>query len=222
MLGIHGYLLFVAAGVLLNLTPGQDTMFIIGRSLSGGQCSGVAAAFGIAVGSIGHTVAAALGLSVILATSAAAFAVVKFAGAAYLLYLGARLLLSKHAAAVPAAAPAAASAAPPGAAPRAPSPGPRAAFGQGILTNLLNPKVALFFLAFLPQFIDSTSPTRTLAFLLLGATFITTGLAWCLVLAVAAGRLQAFFLRNPNMRVLLDRAVGALFLALGGRLAWAR
>jgi|SRR5579871_1421088 len=222
MLGIHGYLLFVAAGVLLNLTPGQDTMFIIGRSLSGGQCSGVAAAFGIAVGSIGHTVAAALGLSVILATSAAAFAVVKFAGAAYLLYLGARLLLSKHAAAVPAAAPAAASAAPPSAAPRAPSPGPRAAFGQGILTNLLNPKVALFFLAFLPQFIDSTSPTRTLAFLLLGATFITTGLAWCLVLAVAAGRLQAFFLRNPNMRVLLDRAVGALFLALGGRLAWAR
>jgi len=222
MLGIHGYLLFVAAGVLLNLTPGQDTMFIIGRSLSGGQCSGVAAAFGIAVGSIGHTVAAALGLSVILATSAAAFAVVKFAGAAYLLYLGARLLLSKHAAAVPAAAPAAASAAPPSAAPRAPSPGPRAAFGQGILTNLLNPKVALFFLAFLPQFIDSTSPTRTLAFLLLGATFITTGLAWCLVLAVAAGRLQAFFLRNPNMRVLLDRAVGALFLALGARLAWAR
>jgi threonine/homoserine/homoserine lactone efflux protein len=234
MLGIHGYLLFVAAGVLLNLTPGQDTMFIIGRSLSGGQRSGVAAAFGIAVGSIGHTLAAALGLSVILATSAAAFTVVKFAGAAYLIYLGARLLLSKHAAAVPAAATApapatapasasaSASATPPGAAPRAPSSGARAAFGQGILTNLLNPKVALFFLAFLPQFIDSTSPTRTLAFLLLGATFVTTGLAWCLVLAVAAGRLQAFFLRNPNMRVLLDRAVGALFLALGARLAWAR
>src|SRR5579862_7968791 len=212
MLGIHGYLLFVAAGVLLNLTPGQDTMFIIGRSLSGGQRSGVAAAFGIAVGSVGHTLAAALGLSVILATSAVAFTVVKVAGAAYLIYLGARLLLSKHAAATAA----------PSAVPRAASSGARAAFGQGILTNLLNPKVALFFLAFLPQFIDTTSPTRTLAFLVLGATFITTGLAWCLVLAVAAGRLQAFFLRNPNMRVLLDRAVGALFLALGARLAWAR
>jgi threonine/homoserine/homoserine lactone efflux protein len=210
MLGIHGYLLFVAAGVLLNLTPGQDTMFIIGRSLSSGQRSGVAAAFGIAVGSIGHTLAAALGLSVILATYAAAFTGVKVAGAAYLIYLGARLLLSRHAAAAS------------GAVPRAPSSGARAAFGQGILTNLLNPKVALFFLAFLPQFIDTTSPTRTLAFLVLGATFITTGLAWCLVLAVAAGRLQAFFLRNPNMRVLLDRAVGALFLALGARLAWAR
>jgi threonine/homoserine/homoserine lactone efflux protein len=214
MLGIHGYLLFVAAGVLLNLTPGQDTMFIIGRSLSGGQRSGIAAAFGIAVGSICHTLAAALGLSVILATSAVAFTVVKVAGAAYLIYLGARLLLSKHAAAASGVAP--------GAVPRAASAGARAAFWQGILTNLLNPKVALFFLAFLPQFIDTTSPTRTLAFLLLGATFITTGLAWCLVLAVAAGRLQAFFLRNPNMRVLLDRTVGALFLALGARLAWAR
>jgi threonine/homoserine/homoserine lactone efflux protein len=222
MLGIPGYLLFVAAGVLLNLTPGQDTMFIIGRSLSGGQRSGVAAAFGIAVGSIGHTLAAALGLSVILATSAAAFTAVKVAGAAYLIYLGGKLLLGGHrtVAVAPSSAPAAA----PGGMPRAPSPSlpVRAAFGQGILTNLLNPKVALFFLAFLPQFIDSTSPTRTLAFLVLGATFITTGLAWCLVLAVAAGRLQSFFLRNPSTRVLLDRAVGALFLVLGARLAWSR
>ena len=224
MLGIHGYLLFVAAGVLLNLTPGQDTMFIIGRSLSGGQRSGVAAAFGIAVGSLGHTLAAALGLSVILATSAVAFTVVKVAGAAYLIYLGARLLSGKHPAAVPlsepAAAPASAAAVP--ATTPARSPHTRAAFVQGILTNLLNPKVALFFLAFLPQFIDVTSATRTLAFLVLGATFITTGLAWCLVIAVAAGRLQGFFLRNPDVRTLLDRVVGALFLALGARLAWSR
>jgi threonine/homoserine/homoserine lactone efflux protein len=230
MLGIHGYLLFVAAGVLLNLTPGQDTMFIIGRSLSGGQSSGVAAAFGIAVGSVGHTLAAALGLSVILATSAVAFTVVKVAGAAYLIYLGGRLLLHKHPAATPVATPAgvagcaadvtptAAGSATTETRPR----GTRAAFVQGILTNLMNPKVALFFLAFLPQFIDTASSTRTLAFLALGATFITTGLGWCLVLAVAAGRLQAFFLRNPDMRSLLDRVVGALFLALGARLAWSR
>jgi threonine/homoserine/homoserine lactone efflux protein len=219
MLGIHGYLLFVAAGVLLNLTPGQDTMFIIGRSLSGGQRSGIAAALGIATGSVGHTLAAALGLSVILATSATAFTVVKVAGAAYLIYLGARLLLSKHPAAVPATAPDAAGCP---ATTEARPPATRAAFVQGILTNLLNPKVALFFLAFLPQFIDTTSPTRTLAFLVLGGTFISTGLAWCLVIAVAAGRLQAFFLRNPNMRTLLDRAIGALFVALGARLAWSR
>jgi threonine/homoserine/homoserine lactone efflux protein len=232
VLGIHGYLLFLAAGVLLNLTPGQDTLFIIGRSLSAGQRSGVAAAFGIAVGSVGHTLAAAFGLSVLLATSAVAFTVVKVAGAAYLIYLGARLLLGRRppSAPVDAAAPAASGPATaaraattsiPATMPAQSTPA-RAAFLQGILTNLLNPKVALFFLAFLPQFIDSASPTRTLAFLLLGATFITTGLAWCLVLATAAGRLQAFFVRNPDMRTLLDRIAGALFLALGTRLVWAR
>ena len=99
---------------------------------------------------------------------------------------------------------------------------PRAAFLQGILTNILNPKVALFFLAFLPQFIEPTSGTKTLACLALGATFITTGLICCLVIAFAAARLQAFFVRNPNVRTLIDRSVGGLFLALGARLAWSR
>ena len=209
MLGIHGYWLFVFAGILLNLTPGQDTMFIIGRSLTGGLRSGVAAACGISVGSIFHTLMAALGLSAILATSALAFTIVKFIGAAYLIYLGARLLFAKVSTARN-AAPAPASA------------DPRAAFLQGILTNVLNPKVALFFLAFLPQFIEPTSSAKTWAFLALGATFITTGLIWCLVLAIAAVRLQAFFVRNPNVRTLIDRAVGGLFLALGARLAWSR
>lgn len=209
MLGIHGYWLFVCAGILLNLTPGQDTMFIIGRSLTGGLRSGVAAACGISVGSIFHTLMAALGLSAILATSALAFTIVKFIGAAYLIYLGARLLFAKVSTARN-AAPAPASA------------DPRAAFLQGILTNVLNPKVALFFLAFLPQFIEPTSSAKTWAFLALGVTFITTGLIWCLVLAIAAARLQTFFMRNPNVRTLIDRTVGGLFLALGTRLAWLR
>ena len=211
MLGIHGYWLFVLSGILLNLTPGQDTIFILGRSLTGGVRAGVAAAFGICVGSIGHTLLAALGLSAILATSTVAFTVVKLAGAAYLIYLGLRLVLTRteQAAEAPAAAP-------------APAAVPRTAFVQGIVTNLLNPKVALFFLALLPQFIDPASEHKTLAFLALGATFITTGLLWCLLLAVAAGRLQGFFRRNPHVRVLIDRAVGGVFLLLAGRLAWAR
>jgi threonine/homoserine/homoserine lactone efflux protein len=163
MLGIHGYWLFVVSGILLNLTPGQDTMFILGRSVTGGVRAGVAAALGICIGSIGHTLLAALGLSAILATSALAFTVVKLAGAAYLIYLGLRLLLTRTAqgAELPATAVAGV---------------PRTAFLQGILTNLLNPKVALFFLALLPQFIDPASEHKTLAFLALGATFITTGL----------------------------------------------
>jgi threonine/homoserine/homoserine lactone efflux protein len=210
MLGIHAYPVFLLTGILLNLTPGQDTMFIIGRSLAGGTRAGVAAALGSCVGSIGHTLLAALGLSALLAASPWAFTLVKLAGAVYLVYLGARLLLSKraHADAVLSGPPATAAV--------------RSAFAQGILTNLLNPKVALFFLALLPQFIDPASPSKTLAFVLLGATFVTTGLIWCLVLAAAAGRLQAFFRRNPSAGVLLDRLVGALFVALGARLAWTR
>ena len=210
MLGIHAYPVFVLTGILLNLTPGQDTMFIIGRSLASGTRAGVAAALGICVGSIGHTLLAALGLSAILAASPLAFTLVKLAGAIYLVYLGARLLLTKH----------------PHREARLPGPPARAAvrsaFTQGILTNLLNPKVALFFLALLPQFIDPASARKTLAFVALGATFVTTGLIWCLVLAAAAGRLQAFFRRNPSAGVLLDRLVGTLFLALGARLAWTR
>jgi threonine/homoserine/homoserine lactone efflux protein len=96
------------------------------------------------------------------------------------------------------------------------------AFGQGVLTNVLNPKVALFFLALLPQFISPASPSKTLAFLALGATFITTGTIWCLILAVGAARLRSFFARNPNVRTLIDRASGGLFMLLGTRLAWSR
>lgn len=208
MSGIHDYWLFVLAGVLLNLTPGQDTLFIVGRSLTGGLRSGIAAALGIAAGTVCHTLAATLGLSVILATSALAFTLVKLLGAAYLIYLGTQLLLAAPAPAAP----------PPRAAAGAGRAG--SAFLQGMLTNLLNPKVALFFLAFLPQFIDPTHGARPLAFLALGATFITTGLAWCLVLACGAARLQGFLLRKPRVRMLIDRAVGALFLGLGVRLAW--
>jgi threonine/homoserine/homoserine lactone efflux protein len=209
MLGIHAYWLFLATGVLLNLTPGQDTLFIMGRGLTGGLRSGVAAALGITVGTVLHTLAAALGLSAILATSSLAFTIVKLLGAAYLIYLGTRLLLTKTPRGAAASATAEESA-------------PRSVFLQGIFTNLLNPKVALFFLAFLPQFIEPTSPTKTLAFLALGGTFIGTGLVWCLVLATGAAQLQTFFMRNPNVRTLIDRTVGSLFLVLGARLAWSR
>jgi|SRR5215469_1575631 len=211
MLGIHNYWLFILSGILLNLTPGQDTMYILGRSLTGGLHAGVASALGISVGSIFHTLAAAAGLSVLLATSPLAFTAVKLCGATYLIYLGARLLFTRSAASAAAEL---------GAAPA--RGGARAAFGQGILTNVLNPKVALFFLAFLPQFITPASSSKTLAFLALGATFITTGVIWSLVLAVAAARLRSFFVRNPNVRTLIDRATGGLFMLLGARLAWSR
>src|SRR3989475_13235635 len=164
MLGIHDYWLFVATGVLLNITTGQDTLYLLGRSLRQGRQIGVASALGVIAGSVVHTLAAALGLSAVLATSASAFLVLKVVGAAYLVYLGARMLITRTAAF--------------GATDVTDSVDTWTAFRQGMLTNVLNPKVALFFLALMPQFIEPDSPTKVGAFLLLGLTFVTTGTAW--------------------------------------------
>lgn len=207
MLGIHDYWLFVLTGVLLNLTPGQDTMFILGRSLTGGLRAGVASALGIGVGSIFHTLAALAGLAAILAATPTAFLLVKIAGALYLVYLGAKLLLGKAQQDADLQLT------------QAEEGNARSAFRQGVVTNVLNPKVALFFLALLPQFIDPDSTAKTLAFLLLGVTFVTTGTIWCLVLAVGAARLRLFLRGNPRVRTAIDRVTGGLFIALGIRLA---
>lgn len=209
MLGIHHYWLYFATALLLVLTPGQDTFFILGRSLSSGRSAGVAAALGISAGSTIHTLAAALGLSALLATSPSAFRVVKFAGAAYLVYIGVRALLSRGSG-VPVADAA------------SDSDGRGTAFRQGILTNLLNPKVALFFLALVPQFIEPDSAHKVLAFLALGFTHVGLGVIWCVVLAIAAARLRGAFLRRPSMAIVLNRIAGVMFIALGLRLAVAR
>lgn len=205
MFGIHDFALFLTTGILLNLTPGPDTVYILGRSIAQGRRAGVASALGICVGSIFHTCAAALGLSAFLATSAWAFTAVKLAGAAYLVFLGVRALLQRdYDLAVPA---------------HFKRNDPAAAFRQGVLTNILNPKVALFFLAFLPQFIDSTTPSKTIAFLVLGFTFVTTGTIWCLLLAWFAATFSARLRGNATIAALLNRAVGSLFIFLGMRLA---
>jgi len=209
MLGIHHYWLFIATAVVLVLTPGQDTFFILGRSIASGRSAGIAAALGITVGSIGHTLLAALGLSALLATSPYAFTVVKFAGAAYLFYIGVRALLSR-------------SNGLPGADANASDDGRWPAFRQGIVSNLLNPKVALFFLALMPQFISADSNYKVAAFIVLGLSFMTLGLAWCLVLAVGASSLRGLLLRRPSMASILNKVAGSMFIALGLRLATAR
>jgi threonine/homoserine/homoserine lactone efflux protein len=209
MLGIHHYGLFIATAVLLIITPGQDTFFILGRSLSGGRAQGVAAALGISAGTLVHTFAAALGLSALLATSQYAFMAVKFAGAAYLIYIGVRALATR-------------SKGMPGEQAESVTRGHWPAFRQGIVTNLLNPKVALFFLALMPQFIDAASSQKVAAFLVLGLSFVTLGVAWCVVLAIAAARLRGAFLRRPSMANVLNRIAGTLFIALGVKLATTR
>lgn len=208
VLGIHDYWLFVATGILLNLTPGQDTFYILGRSLTQGTRAGVASAFGITVGSFVHTAMAAVGLSALLATSAYAFTIVKLLGAAYLVYLGVRMLTAPSVA--------------PGMARTTAGGSALTAFRDGVLTNVLNPKVALFFLALMPQFIDPGSDSKVLAFFVLGLTFITSGTAWCLVLAVGAGRARHLFVRHERAMNLVSRAAGGLFVMLGLRLAVSR
>jgi threonine/homoserine/homoserine lactone efflux protein len=204
-LGIQHYLVFLGAGILLNLAPGPDTFYILARSGAEGRAAGIASALGIAAGSLVHTAAAALGLSLLLATSALAFDLVKYLGAAYLVFLGLRMLASR-------AAPAH------GAAVRS-GRGTRAAFRQGMLTNVLNPKVALFFLAFLPQFVDVQAAHAKLGFAVLGLSFVATGLAWCLVLALAGAGLGAWLRTRPRAGLWLDRVCGGVFVALGARLA---
>ena len=207
MLGIHDYWLFVATGVLLNLTPGQDTFYILGRSIGQGVRAGVASALGITVGSFVHTAMAAVGLSAILATSASAFNAVKWIGAAYLVYLGIRMLTTRSTVDGRAVGGSASA---------------LVAFRDGVLTNVLNPKVALFFLALMPQFIDPGSRAKVLAFIALGLTFITTGTIWCLILAISAGKLRAFFIRHPRGMDVVSRTAGGVFVALGLRLAVSR
>lgn len=208
MFGIHNFELFLAAGILLNLTPGPDTVYILGRSIAQGREAGIASALGISVGSIFHTCAAALGLSAILATSATAFSTIKLLGGAYLIFLGTKMILDRRKQL------------------SLPSSFRRrttlAAFRQGVLTNILNPKVALFFLAFLPQFIDPASKAKVAAFLILGFTFVTTGAIWCLVLAWFAGIFTARLRANETISQWLNRTAGALFVFLGVRIAAAK
>jgi RhtB (resistance to homoserine/threonine) family protein len=205
MFGIHDFGLFLAAGVLLNLTPGPDTVYILGRSIAQGREAGVASALGICVGSIFHTCAAALGLSAILATSSVAFVAIKLLGGAYLIFLGIKLLLDRRRQlSLPSNFKQRTSA---------------AAFRQGVLTNVLNPKVALFFLAFLPQFIDPATNNKILAFVTLGFTFVTTGTIWCLILACFASSFSDRLRASETVGQWVNRAIGALFIFLGARLA---
>ena len=208
MFGIHDFGLFLTAAILLNLTPGPDTVYILGRSAAQGREAGIASALGICLGSIFHTCGAALGLSAILATSALAFGAIKLLGGAYLVFLGIKMILDrrKHLS--------------------LPSNFRRravaAAFRQGVLTNILNPKVALFFLAFLPQFINPASNIKVLAFLMLGFTFVTTGTLWCLILAWFASAFSNRLRTNETVAQWLNRTSGALFVFLGLRLATAK
>jgi threonine/homoserine/homoserine lactone efflux protein len=205
--GIINFWPFLFAGIMLNLTPGTDTMYILGKSMAHGTRAGVFSALGISTGSLIHTLAAASGLSLVLATSATAFSLVKFCGAFYLIYLGVRAFFpAKGSRAL-----------------REQSDGLlncRQVYLSGIMINVLNPKVALFFLAFLPQFIDPAYPNTMLSFILLGSTFIITGTCWCLLLAVYSAKFSSLLQERSQAGNLMGKITGFLFIGLGVKLAF--
>ncbi|QUX95585.1 lysine transporter LysE [Marinomonas sp. CT5] len=206
MFGVNDFWLFVVSGIALNLIPGPDSLYIIGRSASQGFRAGSSAALGIGAGTMVHILAAAFGLSAILATSAMAFTIIKVIGCVYLFYIGFSMLLNK---------------------------GSNSAekpinqkkisllkiFYQGFLTNALNPKVALFFLAFVPQFISYDTPNKALAFIFLGLVFNINGMVWCHILAWSSSSLSLKIKHNKLIANVLSKLAGSLFIGFGIKLA---
>lgn len=204
MFDIIHYPLFILTAVTLNLYPGPDTLYILGRSAAQGRAAGVVSALGIGSGAVIHSLLGALGLTAVVAASAMAFSVIKWAGAAYLVYLGVSMLLAKSE----------------GPAKASPPQSLRRIYVQGVLTNVLNPKVALFFLALIPQFIAPGATHPGLAFLFLGLTFVTTGTVWCLIVAVAGGALNRLLGGGGKGGLWLKRVGGGLLAGLGLRLGF--
>jgi threonine/homoserine/homoserine lactone efflux protein len=202
---LHNYLLFVFASFVLMIVPGPDMAYMLARCIAQGRRAGILAALGFNLGGYVHLTAAALGLSTILATSAVAFTVVKWLGAGYLIYLGVSAIWSNQ-------GPLTIN---PGTAPR----DGRTIFWQAFLSDALNPKVAMFFLALLPQFVDAKAPHPTLQIILLGVTVNMIGLPTNILLVLCSARLTESLRQNASISRWLQRGLGALFVALGLRLA---
>ncbi len=202
---LHSLLLFLAAGLALNFTPGPDMLYVAARGASEGRAAGIVSALGIGAGTLVHITLVALGLAALLAAVPVAYTVVRIGGAIYLIYLGVRALRSETSMALQRVEPA-----------------PLwAVFRQGVITNVLNPKVAFFFLAFLPQFVDPSRGNPALQVVALGILFDTTGTLVNLAVALGSSRAAARLRGTGRAAAVLQKATGVLFIGLGLRLAFA-
>lgn len=200
--GIENYLGFLLAGIIMNLTPGADSIYIITRSIAQGKKAGIYSVLGIGSGAIIHIILAAFGLSVLLTKSIVFFNIVKWTGAAYLIYLGIKMLIDKSHL----------------------FDNEKTEFEktnlwkiyrQGFWTNVLNPKVALFFLSLLPQFIKPEYANNAVPFLILGGTFLFTGTIWCLFLALSASFMTNTLRKNNSIGKIMKKVSGYIFIGLG-------
>jgi RhtB (resistance to homoserine/threonine) family protein len=201
MFGIIHYEVFLLTGILINLIPGTDTLYIIGRSISQGRKAGVYSVLGIISGALIHTLLVAFGLSIILTKSILLFNLIKIAGVIYLVYLGIKMLRDKSNLEF-------------GASGSREQQSHSKTYLQGMLTNLTNPKVSLFFLSFLPQFIDAKA-SGPIPFLILGLTFSFTGFIWCLCIAYFSSLLTRKLNANRRIGAYLNKITGLLFIGLG-------
>jgi len=197
--------LYIIASLALIATPGQDMIYVITRSLAQGRFAGVCSAIGVCLGILVHTALAALGVGAILQASETLFVVLKLIGAAYLVYLGLKLALSRETARELGAAGAPLS--------------PFALVWQGVLSNVTNPKIVLFFLAFLPQFVDPASPHPTRDLVFLGVLYAALALPIKTAVGIAAGSLSQRILQQPGAIRWMNRLSGTVLVALGLRLA---
>ena len=200
MFGIIGYGSFVLSSILLNITPGADTIYILTNSLVSGRKNGVISALGISTGILIHTVLAALGLSVILAESVIAFNAMKICGAIYLTIMGIKSFFSSKGFV------------------QEISDKKESTFKiyiQGVLTNALNPKVALFFLALLPQFVITDNQYGAIPFLILGLTFFCTSTLWCIIIAFLSSYLNKILTKNEKIKIIANKSTGIIYILLG-------
>ncbi|ODP28839.1 Homoserine/homoserine lactone efflux protein [Paenibacillus nuruki] len=200
MWGIEHYWIFILSSILLNITPGSDTIYILSRSIFQGKKAGIMSVYGIVSGSLVHTLLAGLGLSLILMQSALAFNIVKWIGAAYLIWLGIRSIMARHEDKPSMQA--------------VESQSNRKVYLQGMMTNVLNPKVALFYLAFIPQFVSPEQTYGAIPFILLGLTFSTTGILWCMLLVLFSSKM-AQRLQSSRISTYMNKITGSIFILLG-------
>ena len=202
MRGIENYLGFLLAGIIMNVTPGVDSIYIITHSIAQGKKAGIYSVLGIVSGVLVHIGLAAFGLSVILAKSTPLFNVIKWAGAAYLIYLGIGMFFDKS-----------------NLFDRENSGFKKVdlwgIYRQGFLTNLLNPKITLFFMAFMPQFIKAEYVNSPIPFLVLGGSFLFTGTVWCLSLAYFASFMTNTLRKNERIGKIMQNVSGFVFIGLG-------
>ena len=199
------FALFLAASWVLIITPGPDMMYVVTRGISQGKTAGMISAVGVTLGILVHTVFAAFGLAVILRTSALAFLAVKFAGAGYLIYLGLKAMKNKSDVTFNK---------------RKSKASVRTIFVQGVLSNVLNPKIALFFLAFLPQFVDPGHGSASAQMVCLGLTFALCGIVFLVLLGYFSGRMGAWFSSKQKFAQKIRWFTGSILIALGLRLAF--